>query len=612
VLLQQNAQQLQETEKACQSNYQILTSGLLHYKQQLEQLHADIEKIQDELKSQAFKAEVYAHAPILCEKLKQFASFQQELSLIDGKIKVTTASIGQFGDALEKKKAEIAQQQGIVTNLSQDAEVLKSQAQQFDLADLTRQQTEKTNLLNQLKNVQKSVQDLRKQQDEITTLKNAVNAQQQQVQELNQQFGHAQQQFVAAQAAQVTAQKCYDSAAQSVNDFAKQIRAGLQVGDTCPVCGQKVEQLLTNEAVEQSVKALQQQLAEANKAVDDSKKALNTVTTNLSRAQGSFDAAQKDLQLKSQQQKSALSALGEVCQTLNITMDKTIDEQLDNLIAATKEEAQVITQRIENAIQLNKQLTEKSEQLSKQNKQLEIALSRAEESDRMKDSFIEHVSHEIRTPLNIITGYAQIITNPEYELDDEERNRMLNDINKNTSKITYIVNELLEIAEDDSKQHYPKNDLIAVNEFCRKIMDYAERINSGRLKMLFNSELTDDFSFYSNRHVLEKVIEQLLNNAIKFTHTGFVELKVHESPDHGVVRFIVTDSGIGIAEENQEHVFDRFFKEDPFKQGFGLGLTMCRKMAILLGGSLFLDKEYKAGARFILTLPKVNDQTLSS
>ena len=371
VQLQQNVQQLQETEKSYQSNYQTLTSGLLHYKQQLEQLYADIEKIQEELKSQAFKAEVYAHAPILSEKLKQFASLQQELSQIDGKIKATTASIGQFGDVLEKKKAEIAKQQEIVTTLSQDAEALKSQAQQFDLADLTRQQTEKTNLLNQLRNVQKSVQDLRKQQDEITTLKNAVNAQQQQVQELNQQFVAAQQQFVAAQATQATAQKCYDSAAQSVNDFAKQIRAGLQVGDTCPVCGQKVEQLLTNEAVEQSVKALQQQLAEANRTVTDSKKALDTIGTDLGRAQGSFDAAQKDLQQKSQQQKSALSALGEVCQTLNITMDKTIDEQLDNQISATNKEAQDITQRIEKAIQLNKQLTEKTEQLSKQNKQLE-------------------------------------------------------------------------------------------------------------------------------------------------------------------------------------------------------------------------------------------------
>ena len=371
VQLQQNAQQLHETEKACQSNYQILTSGLLHYKQQLEQLFADIEKIREELNAQAYKAEVYAHAPILSEKLKQYAGLQQELSQIDGKIKTTTASIGQFGDVLEKKKAEIAQQQEVVTTLSQDAEALKSQAQQFDLADLTRQQNEKTNLLNQLRNVQKSVQELRKQQDEITALKNAVNAQQQKVQELNQQFGQAQQQFVAAQAAQETAQKCYDSAAQSVNDFAKQIRTGLQVGDTCPVCGQKVEQLLTNEAVEQSVKALQQQLAEANRTVTDSKKALDTIGTDLGRAQGSFDAAQKDLQQKSQQQKSALSALGEVCQTLNITMDKTIDEQIDNQISATNKEAQDITQRIQQAIQLNKQLTEKTDLLSKQNKQLE-------------------------------------------------------------------------------------------------------------------------------------------------------------------------------------------------------------------------------------------------
>ena len=251
-------------------------------------------------------------------------------------------------------------------------------------------------------------------------------------------------------------------------------------------------------------------------------------------------------------------------------------------------------------------------ELMKQNKQLEIALSRAEESDRMKDSFIEHVSHEIRTPLNIITGYAQIITNPQFELDEQERNRMLKDISKNTSEITYIVNELLEVAEDESRQHYQKNDTILVNDFCRRIIGEAELTNAGRLKLTFNSELNDDFIIHSNRRALEKVIDQLLNNAIKFTHTGFVELKVHESPDHGVVRFIITDSGIGIAEENQERVFDRFFKEDAFKQGFGLGLTMCRKMAILLDGSLFLDKEYKQGARFILTLPIISDQTLSS
>jgi exonuclease SbcC len=371
VKLQQDAQQLQETERAYQSSYQTLTSGLLHYKQQLEQLYADIEKKQNELKSQAFKAEVYAQAPVLCEKLKQYAGLQQELSQIDDKIRTTTTSVGQFGDVLEKKKAEIAQQQEVVTTLMREAETLKSQAQQYDLTELTRQQTEKTNLLNQLRNIQKSVQELRKQRDEITRLNNAVNAQKQKVQELDLQVIQAKQQLETAQAVQETAQKCYDSAAQSVNDFAKQIRAGLQVGDTCPVCGQKVEQLLTNEAVEQSVKALQQQLAAANKAVDDSKKALNTVTTDHSREKGSFEAAWNNLQQKMQQKDSALSALGEVCQTLNITMDKTIDEQLDNQISATNAEAQLITQRIEEAVQLNKQLTEKTELLSKQNKKLD-------------------------------------------------------------------------------------------------------------------------------------------------------------------------------------------------------------------------------------------------
>ena len=241
--------------------------------------------------------------------------------------------------------------------------------------------------------------------------------------------------------------------------------------------------------------------------------------------------------------------------------------------------------------------------LLKQNKELEVALSRAEESDRMKDSFIKHVSHEIRTPLNIITGYAQIINNPDYDLTEEERSRMLSDISKNTQMISYIVNELLEVAEDESKQHYSKDDIIAVNEFCRCLIGQAEIKNKGRLSLEFISELDDDYTVHSNRRAIEKVLEQLLDNAMKFTDTGYVELKVHDSPDHGVVRFIVQDSGIGISEENQHRIFDRFFKEDVFKQGFGLGLTMSLKMAILLGGSLSLDREYKAGARFILTIP---------
>ena len=242
-------------------------------------------------------------------------------------------------------------------------------------------------------------------------------------------------------------------------------------------------------------------------------------------------------------------------------------------------------------------------QLIKQNKELEIALSRAEESDRMKDSFIRHVSHEIRTPLNIITGYAQIITNPAYQLKEEERNHMLSDISKNTNDITEIVNQLLEIAQDESREHYAKEDEIVVNNFCRSLMERTEKDNNGRLKLIMNSEVDDDCTMMGNREALEKILLQLLNNAMKFTREGSIELKVEQSPDHGTMRFIITDTGIGIAKKHRSRVFERFFKVDQFQHGFGLGLTMSQKMATLLGGSLCLDDEYTQGARFILSLP---------
>lgn len=242
-------------------------------------------------------------------------------------------------------------------------------------------------------------------------------------------------------------------------------------------------------------------------------------------------------------------------------------------------------------------------QLVKKNKELEIALMRAEESDMMKTSFIEHVSHEIRTPLNVITGFTQVITNPSFKLEAAERDKMIHDISVNTIEITNIVNELLEVAQEESRQHYEKNDTIEVNAFCEKIIKDMDILNTHHLDIHFLSEVGADFTMKTNRKALEKILRQLLENALKFTEEGHIECKVSESPEEGVLRFTITDTGIGIAEEHQERIFERFFKVDSFKQGFGLGLTMSRKIALLLGGSLYLDKEYTEGARFMLTLP---------
>ena len=240
--------------------------------------------------------------------------------------------------------------------------------------------------------------------------------------------------------------------------------------------------------------------------------------------------------------------------------------------------------------------------LLKKNQELEVALDHAKESDRMKTLFIQHVSHEIRTPLNVITGYAQIVNNPDYDLDDATRKSMLGDISRNTKAITDIVNELLELADGESREHYELNDDIAVNELCRKMINETESLNDGRLQLNFKSMVGDDYTLKSNRVALGIILLQLLNNAVKFTKEGSVELCVRELPANGDTEFSVTDTGIGISKEHQDLVFERFYKVDAFKQGFGLGLTVCLKVARLLGATLVLDKHYNKGARFVLTV----------
>lgn len=238
-----------------------------------------------------------------------------------------------------------------------------------------------------------------------------------------------------------------------------------------------------------------------------------------------------------------------------------------------------------------------------QNEELEIALDEAKESDRMKDIFIKHISHEIRTPLNVITGYAQIISNPVFDMRKEERNKMVRAIGQNTVAITNIVNDLLEVSQEDSKERYRRDDHIVVNDFCRQIMEEAEKGNVGNLKLSFQTTLPDDFAIQSNLGGIERVIQHLLGNAQKFTEQGQVELRTYEGDDDGMVYFAVSDTGSGIPEELHEQVFEQFYKLNFFKQGLGIGLSMSRKIATLLGGTLTIDKDYHEGARFIFAVP---------
>lgn len=241
--------------------------------------------------------------------------------------------------------------------------------------------------------------------------------------------------------------------------------------------------------------------------------------------------------------------------------------------------------------------------IEQKNRELSVALEQATKSDRMKTAFIEHVSHEIRTPLNIITGYAQLIGNPQYEISPEEHTEMVNSINENSNMITTIFNELLDIAQYSSNKKFVCEDMVNVGSLLKTIIGDAEEKNKGRLQLTVENTEPDDFTIKTNKSALYRLISQLMDNAIKFTKSGSVTLGFHADKASKTLQFTVTDTGIGIPLAHQEKVFHRFYKVDMFKQGFGLGLSICRKVSELLGGSIVLDKDYVGGARFILTLP---------
>lgn len=241
--------------------------------------------------------------------------------------------------------------------------------------------------------------------------------------------------------------------------------------------------------------------------------------------------------------------------------------------------------------------------LLKQNEELEIALDEAKESDRMKNIFIKHVSNEIRPPLNVITGYAQIIAQPDFEEGMYNSEMIIKTIEQNTVAITDIVNELLEMSQEESKKRYRLDDEIAVNDFCRGIMKDLETKNDKNLTLSFKTSLPNDFTMLSNQDGIERILQQVLENALKFTEQGEVELSVYKDNDDSNMYFAVTDTGIGIPKEQQEQVFKHFYKVDSFKQGLGVGLSTSRKTAVRLGGSLVIDKEYTNGTRMILSIP---------
>ena len=241
--------------------------------------------------------------------------------------------------------------------------------------------------------------------------------------------------------------------------------------------------------------------------------------------------------------------------------------------------------------------------LQRQNRELLIARDKAQEAERMKVSFLQNMSHEIRTPLNVISGYAQIISDQNALLSDNERADMAKRITHSTHTIVHIVDEILDISGKESIHYIDKTDMVGCNELARKMLE-PYKTEETSLEVRLDAHLKDSCEILTNRHEVEKILHHLLDNAFKFTKQGSITLKTYTDKLDGMVCFSVTDTGCGIKEGDEEKIFEHFYKSDAYIEGVGLGLSLARRVARQLGGDVVLDTEYKNGSRFILKLPK--------
>ena len=240
-------------------------------------------------------------------------------------------------------------------------------------------------------------------------------------------------------------------------------------------------------------------------------------------------------------------------------------------------------------------LDEKNRILIEAKEELHKAKEIAEQSNWLKTMFIQNMSHEIRTPLNSIVGFSGVLVDM---LDDKEDiGQYVALIESNSKLLLKLVGDILDISILDSEVEI-KHNAVDVNACCQASIDAAGTLFSPDTKLVFKPA-RDELIINSNYNYIVQVLDNLLSNASKFTHEGSVTLAYEVKKETNQLIFTVTDTGIGIPIDEQEHVFERFVKLDNFSQGAGLGLSICRIVAERLGGFLIIDKEYTQGTRFI-------------
>ncbi len=235
--------------------------------------------------------------------------------------------------------------------------------------------------------------------------------------------------------------------------------------------------------------------------------------------------------------------------------------------------------------------------LKRTEEELREAKERAEESNKLKSAFLANMSHEIRTPLNAIVGFSELLAN---ENRDETRREYTDIILRNNTLLLQIISDVLDLARIESGRMDIERTQFDARDLCREIADSLRLQRRPGVELRVEEGLPELF-ITEYRQGLAQVLNNFTRNALKFTEKGSVTIGFRRIPGH--IRFYVRDTGIGIAPEDRERIFERFVKLDTFTQGTGLGLSICKSIAEQLGGSVGVDSVTSEGSCFRIDIP---------
>lgn len=236
--------------------------------------------------------------------------------------------------------------------------------------------------------------------------------------------------------------------------------------------------------------------------------------------------------------------------------------------------------------------------LKETEQKLIIARDKAEELDRLKSAFLANMSHEIRTPLNAIVGFSSLLA----ETDSRnERQEYIKIVQENNELLLQLISDILDLSKIEAGTFNFVYTNVDVNETCAEIIKSMSMKVSKGVELIFEEPFPECY-IYTDKNRFTQVISNFINNALKFTQQGSITLG-YEQVSHQKIKFYVRDTGMGIPEEKQKSVFERFVKLNTFVQGTGLGLSICESIVSQMGGEIGVDSTEGVGSCFWFTHP---------